>query len=545
MLFGANYSIKVLDKNLFNKLQERFFIDKTFAILLANRINKIEEAKYFFSHFLQDFDSPFSFSFIYRCIKQLDNAIKNKEKTHIIANKDMDSLISSVILYDYLVEKGIEVEISLLSDCVKNMKKKSSSGVFVVILSSNISFNSDTYIFNDLSIASAVFKIIWANEFLNTGEYNKRRVLLSFDEYDNSIRVFVSYITNFTEETKDAIFNNKDDFLDSKLFENLKKENEILVYDDFDLNFCSFFNNTKTICECFNIDASMLDRVLNKCNLNQNYFENKQEKLIFLYKSLVFRKYPNISYDILKFLDLVAIAVVASKKELKNENRTFVKLGIDELNKRKRLNLQGIFAQRSNILNEIQTNDISSFLIPVFDSSIKANKSDLVLSLLLEKDVDMIDIFTRSICSQYQKQLDDEKKLKEQQSDKTIKKTTEIDIELDANDFTNDIIDYQQILLPYGPGCKEPVFLIKNAKITSLNKFLGYRNAVSLSLNLALGLGSIKAIIWDIGRFADNLKIGSYINVIAKIEKTYYKTFKEYRLNVIDIENVGNAEKNI
>jgi single-stranded-DNA-specific exonuclease len=94
----------------------------------------------------------------------------------------------------------------------------------------------------------------------------------------------------------------------------------------------------------------------------------------------------NLEYNLAKFLDILAIAIVADMMPLKDINRTMVKTGLKHLNKANRPFLKAIkaFYNKKQFVSE----DISYLLAPLINSSGRLEDAMLSYELIKEKDED-------------------------------------------------------------------------------------------------------------------------------------------------------------
>jgi len=91
------------------------------------------------------------------------------------------------------------------------------------------------------------------------------------------------------------------------------------------------------------------------------------------------------SYNLGKFLDILAIAIIADMMPLNDINRTLVKSGLKNINTTKRAFLQAVkdFYNKENFLSE----DISYLLAPLINSAGRLEDATLALELIKEKDL--------------------------------------------------------------------------------------------------------------------------------------------------------------
>jgi len=92
----------------------------------------------------------------------------------------------------------------------------------------------------------------------------------------------------------------------------------------------------------------------------------------------------NLEYNLSKFLDILAIAIVADMMPLTDINRAMVKSGIKFLNKSKRAFLKAVKAFYNK--NSFTSEDISYLLAPLINSSGRLEDAMLSYELIKEKD---------------------------------------------------------------------------------------------------------------------------------------------------------------
>jgi len=105
----------------------------------------------------------------------------------------------------------------------------------------------------------------------------------------------------------------------------------------------------------------------------------------YLVASLKAELCPN-SYDLGKFLDLLAVAIMADMMELKGLNRVMVKSGLRKLNSSKRVAFRAIkdFFSKSRFVSD----DISFLLSPLINSAGRMEDASLAYDLLRAKSLD-------------------------------------------------------------------------------------------------------------------------------------------------------------
>ena len=94
-----------------NKLVEKFKISELLATVLVNRnIVENEDVELFLNPTRNDFHDPYLMPDMKAAVQRIINAIKNKEKTIIYGDYDVDGITSITVLSKFLKERGLNVE---------------------------------------------------------------------------------------------------------------------------------------------------------------------------------------------------------------------------------------------------------------------------------------------------------------------------------------------------------------------------------------------------------------------------------------------------
>lgn len=229
-----------------------------------------------------------------------------------------------------------------------------------------------------------------------------------------------------------------------------------------------------------------------------------------------------------ELLDLVAISIIADEVSIKADNRILLKHGIEELNKRKRLNLQGILCQGNLIGVDLSAGDIEKYVIRAMDAACKADKPDLLLDVLIVSDREFIDIYSRSLLSVFSQQHAEKK----EQVD--CDKTVVADVVIMADELDNKFISDLEKLSPFGKDNENPVFLFKGLQVLDVQRFSTKNRNVNCKFKLK-GAVNINAVMWGEDSESTGIKKGDIVDVIGIIERSYFRANKEYRINIIEI----------
>ena len=109
-------------------------------------------------------------------------------------------------------------------------------------------------------------------------------------------------------------------------------------------------------------------------------------------------------------------------------------------------------------------------------------------------------------------------------------------LDIDTNDINEDLWKIVSQFAPFGMGNEKPVFKINKAEIKSVKNFGKEANHLEITLN-SRGSG-LKAISFfkTMDSYPVKLAPGLPINLVANIEKSYFRNRPEIRLRIVDIE---------
>ncbi len=120
-----------------------------------------------------------------------------------------------------------------------------------------------------------------------------------------------------------------------------------------------------------------------------------------------------------------------------------------------------------------------------------------------------------------------------------------IDAELRLDDVTAKLYDEVSRLAPFGVGNPKPIFLFRNIPIAEIRVFGKGREHVELVFTRTAGAGGRLSAIAFFGvgnAWAKELSVGQRIDLIASLEKSFFRGRPELRLRVIDVLNSAHAK---
>ena len=202
-----------------------------------------------------------------------------------------------------------------------------------------------------------------------------------------------------------------------------------------------------------------------------NYFKKKNEPNLFSY------------------LDLVALGTVCDVVNLVGYNRTFVKLGLDLIKKRKHLGISKII-DNSNINSTPSSGDLGFIIGPQLNAASRIDDSSLPSKLLISNDIEETDTISRKLIL-----LNEKRKL--------IENMVFEEALLQAEKQTDN-----QFILVHGKEWHNGVLGIVASRL--INKF--YKPTIVISFINKIGIGSARSITSvDLGNIILNAKNGGYL----------------------------------
>ena len=325
----------------------------------------------------------------------------------------VDCGISNYIEINHANELGIDV---IVTDH-HNPPEQLPSAIVIV----DPKTQDSGYPFHDISGAAVAYKLVSALRFAQTDFYNAEICLLevSANEKEKCFDVDCIKIRNLVKikELHEKIFLGQTSIYDLKLPYFLQgqliyvwdsKKTISLLKDIFGNGI--EFNLYDLRAEVSNVIPSLKNKTTKQLkNLSQiaKYIAESNsiiESLYNLYvtycKKIVSSKNTDQLSDEKKDLQLVALAALADIMPMQDENRIFVRNGIESIKKdRPRPGLAELF----NVLNimppHITSTDLSWSVIPALNAAGRLGQSDLALKLLISKDAKERENLAATICN--------------------------------------------------------------------------------------------------------------------------------------------------
>lgn len=323
----------------------------------------------------------------------------------------VDCGISNFTEIEHANDLGIDV---IVTDHHNPQEQLPNAIIFV-----NPKVEDCNYPYKDISGAAVAYKLVSALRFSQTDYYNAEICILdvNYNEADQNFYIDCLKIKNLVKikEIHEKIIPGKTSIYDLKLpyflqgqliySWNAKQTKEILAQIfgtgiEFNINdLCS--EVSKGIPSIANRTKEEISRLSSFAK----YFDSEKTVLNSLYniyvsycKLCIARQYPNQVADEKKDMQLVALAALADIMPMKNENRLFVKNGIQIIKKDgPRPGLAELFNKLKINREAISSKDLSWTIIPSLNAAGRMGKANLALELIIEEDPKKREILANNI----------------------------------------------------------------------------------------------------------------------------------------------------
>ncbi|MBQ9206028.1 MAG: single-stranded-DNA-specific exonuclease RecJ [Treponema sp.] len=425
----------------------------TASILARRGITEGSDVQFFLEDDLRFMHNPFLFNNMEDAVDRILQAKDEGEKVLIFGDRDVDGITSTAVLYDYLTSIGVDVTYRLPSgtdpyglnkdavdsfeknfgslvitvDCgisnVEEIAYASSKGMDVIVLdhhtppevlpSPAIIINpkcaDSGYPFKDISGCAVVYKVVTALRFAHTELYKNEISLLTakINADKTSATVEVLKLQNLVEKARFSQSIASDtSIMETKLVDFLRGQ-QIFVWDEKTTSAILsqiFTNGAEFNCMDLRPQAAKISPAFATLSLEQLKAKSRLAKynpsfdseimgfynvFVTFMNAQIARQFPHNAEANERDLQLVALAALADIMPLKNENRIFIRHGIDSMNKGKAreglkelLSLQGLLGKR------LTATDLSWNINPALNATGRLGQPEIGLELFLEKNAD-------------------------------------------------------------------------------------------------------------------------------------------------------------
>ena len=548
------------DKELVEQIAKKHNISTLLAKILINRnIVDEEEINVFLNPKRNNFHDPFLMLDMDKAVDRIIKAIKNKEKTIIYGDYDVDGITSITVLKKFLSERGLEVDyyipnrleegyglnkdaiqgiakqgytLMITVDCgisgINEIEMANSLGIETIITDHHEQLDSlpqayciinpkrkdNTYPFRGLAGVGVVFKLIQAISIklgLDEKAYLKYLDLVCIGT--------ISDIVPLVDENRVIA---KLGLMLVKVTKNIGLKELITQtgYSNIDssmvsfgiaprINACGRMGKQEEALKLFITDdkneANEITKKLNEYNIQRQ----EKEKNIF---EQAIKKLENNNVEELNSIVLAGenwhngvIGIVASRLTEKYFKPTILICIEGDEGKGSGRSIPGI--------------DLHQALVESSQYLKKYGGHEMAVGLSLEKN--KIEDFRKHF----------EEILKEKNV-KQILPVINIDCEITKKDLNKETIEQIKLLEPYGEKNKPPLVVYKNLKITSIRALSEGKH---LKIELKDGNENISAIGFNLGELSEEYLIGDKVDIVGTLELNSYNGQERIQINLKDI----------
>ena len=421
------------------------------SIFVRRGITEGKDLLYYLEDDLRFQHSPFCFYAMEDAVERIMQAKEEGEKVLIFGDSDVDGVSSTAILYEQLVSLGIDVQWRLpLEDDGYGISIKAiddfaaQDGTLIITVDCGISNNEEIahanelgievivtdhhnppevlpeaiiiidpkiedsgYPFDGISGAAVAYKLASALRFTQTDFYNAEICILQMTENQEEQCVYADCIKikNLVKikELHEKIVPGQTSIYDLKLPYFLQSQ---LIYSWDAKQTLNILGNLFGSGIEFNLNdlrseiGTVIPSVKNKTasqikSLSQiakyNGETSETESIYNLYvtycKKLIAQKKPQHTEDEQRDLQLVALAALADIMPMRDENRIFVKNGINFIKKnRPRKGLAELFNKIGISLDGLSSTDLSWNVIPTLNAAGRIGHAEYSLKLLISNE---------------------------------------------------------------------------------------------------------------------------------------------------------------
>ena len=418
------------------------------SVFVRRGITQGKDILYYLEDDLRVQHNPFCFSSMEDAVERILQAKEEGEKVLIFGDSDVDGITSTAILYEQLVRMGLDVSWRLPMEddgyglsltAIDDFAAK--DGSLIITVDCGISNNEEIahandlgieviitdhhnppenlpeaiiildpkledsgYPFGDISGAAVAWKLVSALRFADTDFYNAEISILELTENeDQTFCIDCIKIRNLVKikELHEKIIPGKTSIYDLKLPYFLQgqliyswdsKETLRLLSDIFgsgiEFNINDLRNEISSVIPSVKGKTSAQIKAMSQIAKYTGSESSILDSIYNLYvtycKKIISSKKPEQTADEQRDLQLVALAALADIMPMTNENRIFVKAGINSIKKnRPRQGLAELFNKLNINLDALNSTDLSWNVIPALNAAGRMGQSELSLQLLI------------------------------------------------------------------------------------------------------------------------------------------------------------------
>ncbi|WP_372520810.1 single-stranded-DNA-specific exonuclease RecJ [Candidatus Ruminimicrobiellum ovillum] len=389
-----------IDKEYLHTLQQELNLPEVvLKVLLARGVKSSCEIKDFIFPKKEELFNPYLLGDMYKAVTRIKQAIENKEKILIYADRDVDGITSLAVLYNTIFTLGGDVVWYIPSDegyglsCSVLDKYKTENVKLIITVDCGISAVAEIDYANSLGMEVVVTDhheppqdglpkaCCVVDPKVVTCNYPFKELAGCGVSFKVSQALMQTYGKYFDKEIAILAVKNERIYLIVLVNDVIVKEKELLNKTDL-TKFSKIVTNSKKYVE----DTE---------NKDIEIIEIEEDKDIKQVAYDILKRYRNKCFDddgrMLEFfennIDLVALGTVADIVPLTNENRILVKSGLSILNDNysKRLGLGYIFEEYLKN-SPVSAKAISWKIAPILNAAGRMGKASVAANLILADD---------------------------------------------------------------------------------------------------------------------------------------------------------------
>ncbi|MFW6361588.1 MAG: single-stranded-DNA-specific exonuclease RecJ [Spirochaetota bacterium] len=437
-----------IEKDSVRSIAGKYGVDLLTASILVRRgVTEPEQIKFYLENDLMFSYNPFLFTEMEDAVDRIQQAVAEGEKVKIFGDRDVDGITSTVLLKEELQKLGVDAEWALplgndpygltvevveefaaadgelliTVDCgisnIAEITRARELGIDTIVIDHHNpqdelppaialidpKIADSGYPFRDLAGCGVVAKLIWALEFSQTEMYKEELVLLHARPGNDTVILEAVKISNLVEV--DRLSENLVPGMvrpDQTRLAAFLMNTQILVYDEqqqrrllqkvfgngVDINVLDVAPEIWKLLP--KLERMSLLKIRDRSRANRYTSELVSEIDIFLslFQSYVLRRYPALSTEFDKHLDLVALGTLADLMPLHGENRLLVKRGMRQLNAVERAGIHQLLLQQRLLGKQLSTTDVGWQISPAINATGRLGVPDKAAELLITDDAE-------------------------------------------------------------------------------------------------------------------------------------------------------------
>jgi single-stranded-DNA-specific exonuclease len=437
-----------IEKDSVRTLAGKYGVDLLTASILVRRgVTEPEQIKFYLENDLMFTHNPFLFTEMEDAVDRIQQAVSEGEKVKIFGDRDVDGITSTVLLKEELQNLGLDAdwalplgndpygltvdvveefaaaegELLITVDCgisnIAEIKRARELGIDTVVIDHHNpqdelppavalidpKLADSGYPFRDLAGCGVVAKLIWALEFSRTELYKEELVLLHARPGNDTVILEAVKISNLVEI--DRISENLVPGMvrpDQTRLASFLMNSQILVYDEkqqrrllqkvfgagVDINVLDVAPEIWKLLPPLEGMSLLKIRDRSRANRYSSGMVSEIDIFTTLFQSYILRRYPGLSSEYDKHLDLVALGTLADLMPLHGENRLLVKRGMRQLNSVERAGIHQLLLQQRLLGKRLSTTDVGWQISPAINATGRLGVPNKAAELLITEDAE-------------------------------------------------------------------------------------------------------------------------------------------------------------